>query len=71
MKVKSPSGAERTYVYVTHPEVVKDADGKYHIDVLCAESGDYLVRAIGTGAVPSGSPDQVIHVQPSKFKQPL
>jgi hypothetical protein len=50
VKVKSPLGVITTYVYLTNPEVVKDSDGNYHIDIDPDRQGVWSVKWIGTGA---------------------
>ena len=49
VKVKKPNGAKLSYVYGTDPEVVKDATGEYHADVLTTVTGHYHYRWEGTG----------------------
>ncbi len=50
LKVMSPSGQVSTYVYGTDAAVVRDATGKYHIDVVASAKKEYNIRAEGTGA---------------------
>lgn len=46
--VKTPAGVVTTYEI---PAVVKDATGRFHYDLVIAESGIYHYRWFGTGTV--------------------
>lgn len=50
-KVLAPGeGASvETFVYPDDDEVIRDAAGKYHMNYLLELSGDYAVRAEGSG----------------------
>jgi hypothetical protein len=69
-KVRTPAGAETSYVFGVASELVKDSTGIYHIDVPCLVSGKYVVRGIGTGAVPTGSADHIVRVAETDFASP-
>lgn len=48
-KYKKPSGTITTLVYGTDAAVVKDATGKYHVDVTTDEKNEWNFRFEGTG----------------------
>jgi hypothetical protein len=50
VKIEDPSSNEVTYTYPAS-EVVKDSTGNYHTDIVTDESGTWVVKWIGTGAV--------------------
>jgi hypothetical protein len=53
-KVRVPNTALATvYVYGTDDEVVKDATGKYHVDVIPTQRGTYYYRFEGSGDSPA------------------
>lgn len=41
VEVRKPTGTLVTYTYPTSPEVIKDAVGKYHVDVACDTAGQW------------------------------
>jgi len=67
VKVRTPRGLETKYTYITDSAVVKDAVGKYHVDVDITESGYWYQRWQGTGAVVAAE-EQSFQVNVSKFK---
>lgn len=71
IKVQTPSGAEKPYVYLTDVEVVRESAGNYLLALKLRESGEYVVKGIGTGSVECGSPDTIVRVEKSRFKNPL
>ena len=50
-KVKAPDGTETPHPYTGSGQPTKDGVGIYSLDVLTSQSGNYFVRAIGTGTV--------------------
>jgi len=48
-KVKDPSANISTYVYGTDEELVKDAVGQYHLDVVSDAQREWVFRFEGTG----------------------
>lgn len=51
LKVKPPTGAAlRTYDYGASAEIVKDADGQYHADIVLDAAGTWSWRWEGTAA---------------------
>lgn len=66
VKVRDP----KTLVITTytHPtaEITKDAQGKYHIDILLTKPGDWLVFGIGESSNEAAD-DVSIHVPSSPF----
>lgn len=65
-KVRKPDQTVVIYVYGTDGELVKDAAGQYHVDVLLDQSGVYSPRFIGTGAV-SASTSPVVFTARTPF----
>jgi hypothetical protein len=49
ISVREPDGTITAYVYNTDPEVVKDSDGNYHLDINTATHGDWHYRWYSTG----------------------
>lgn len=47
VKVRDPRHAITTYVYLTDAAVVRDAAGKYHLDVALTKPGDWHIRFEG------------------------
>ena len=50
-KFQRPSETETTYVYPTDPELVRDATGKYHVEVTLDEAGYWEWRWETVGLV--------------------
>lgn len=48
---EKPDGTVTTYIYGTDAELVKDAIGKYHVEVTLDQSGQWLWRQESTGVV--------------------
>jgi len=48
-KSKKPSGTVTTLVYGTDADLVRDATGQYHADVVTDEKGEWNFRFEGTG----------------------
>jgi hypothetical protein len=48
-KAKDPSGNVTTYVHGTDAQLVKDATGVFHADVITDEEGEWNFRFEGTG----------------------
>ncbi len=69
VRVKTPSGAERSYVYGTDAGVIRDSLGNFHFDLDLTESGDWYYRWIGTGACVAAS-EATIDVAKSAFVSP-
>jgi hypothetical protein len=44
LKVKPPAGAVVTYAYGSSGEIIKDATGRYHADILLAAAGLWAYR---------------------------
>ncbi|HUS96803.1 MAG TPA: hypothetical protein VMX97_08705, partial [Hyphomicrobiaceae bacterium] len=51
LKVMTPQEVETTYVYGVDPDITRDADGRYHFDLLIDEAGDWFYSWAGTGTV--------------------
>ena len=65
-KVEEPDGTETPYVYPTDPEVIKDAVGKYHLDITVNAEGTWTHRWEGTGAVVAAAEQRFV-VRDSAF----
>lgn len=50
-KVKNPAGTVSTYVYLTDPEVVKEATGVYSMYQVCESHGPWYWQVRTTGPV--------------------
>lgn len=47
---RTPGDVEASSVYGVG-DIVKTSTGVYYLDVLCAENGEWVARAVGTGDV--------------------
>ena len=56
--VTDPSGNVDSYEYGVDDEVVKEEDGKYHVDVSCDEAGVFVYQFWSTGAYQASAGDQ-------------
>jgi hypothetical protein len=65
-KVKKPGGSITTYTYGLDVELVKDAVGKYRVEVDVDISGTWFYRFEGTGAAKSAGESEFI-VKRSQF----
>ncbi len=52
-KYRSPAGATVSYENGTDAELVKDATGKYHVDIIPDTAGTWRVGWVGSGDVRS------------------
>ncbi len=50
IKHLDPSGNLTTWLYLTDPEVIRDAVGQFHADIDIDEAGQWWYRFEGTGA---------------------
>ena len=66
VKIKDPAGRSTTYVYLVDAEVVKDATGEYHIDIIITQTGIWYQRWEGTGAIMAAEEDSIT-VRTSEF----
>jgi hypothetical protein len=62
--IRDPDGVERTYLYGTDAELVRDDAGDYHVDVDAGPPGRWIYRFAGTG-VASAAAEQVFLVEGS------
>ncbi len=73
LKLETPSGVESTHVYLTDPNVIKDAVGLYHYDLTPDEAStddkDWTHRWIGTGTFPTAN-ERPIKVNDTVFGDP-
>ena len=44
LRVRSPSAVVTTYLFGTAAEVIKDAVGKYHANIVMTEAGNWTYR---------------------------
>ncbi len=49
LTVQAPDGTATSYVYLTDAEVVKDATGTFHADIVFATAGIWTWKWLGTG----------------------
>jgi hypothetical protein len=59
-KIKAPNGAVTTYTYGIDVELVRDAIGAYHVDIVLTQTGRYFYRFEGTGGITAAKEDQVV-----------
>lgn len=55
-------GPATTWVYGTDSEVVRDAVGTYHADILIDRAGTYYFRWVGTGDVAAAEESSFVAV---------
>lgn len=65
-KFKNPAGTVTTYTYGTDVQLVKDATGKYHVDISITSNGEWWYRWEGTGAVQAAEENDFV-VRKSQF----
>lgn len=65
LKVKAPAGALATYTFGAGAEIVKDAVGRYHADILLPTGGLWVYRW-ELDAPNAGAVEGVIQVQKSR-----
>lgn len=68
LKVRKPNGDEASYTYEDE-QVVRQTEGVYRYDILLTMSGEWSVRWVGTGTVPTAV-ERTILVAPSRFDDP-
>lgn len=68
--VKPPTGGIQTYTYLLS-QVVKDATGMYHYDLLVNAQGVWSYKWQGTGTVQVTSADQSLTCNSTLFVPPL
>ncbi len=51
VKTIDPTGTQRSFVYPSDPEIVKDSTGVYHYDQLPTIVGNWQIRGEGTGSL--------------------
>jgi hypothetical protein len=66
LKVKNPVGTVQTYTYGVSGEVVRDALGAYHADILLATSGQWAWRW-ETDAPNAGAVEGALSVDKSRI----
>ncbi len=62
---KNPSGIITTLTYGVDGTLIKDAPGKYHVDILASVAGGWFYRFEGSGTLIAASEDQ-FYVIPSQ-----
>ena len=65
LKVKQPAGVVATYAYGSSAEVIKDAVGAYHADLVLSAAGMWAYRW-ELDAPNAGAAEGVIQVQKSR-----
>jgi hypothetical protein len=57
--IKDPNAVETSYTYAGG-QVVRDAVGVYHYDLLLSLSGNYFYRVVGTGTASAAWEDIIV-----------
>lgn len=65
MTVREPDGTTTTYVYLTDPEVERDAEGVFSFSIVPDAAGLWGFRWLGTGTVPLAS-EEFVTITPSR-----
>ena len=55
--IKAPRTAPVSYVYDTEPEVVRDSEGEYHMDLTLSAPGVWVARWVTAGDLVVSSGD--------------
>jgi len=63
---KNPSGVITTLTYGVDTALVKDATGKYHVDILASLAGGWFYRFEGSGSLVAASEDE-FHIVSSQI----
>ncbi len=69
LKVKSPNNQVQTYTYGASGEVIRDATGLFHADILLNAPGTWAWRW-ETDAPNAGADEGTLAVRPTRFKEP-
>lgn len=65
-----PDGTENALAYGIDAEVIRDATGRFHVDIRLEKSGVYYVRWVGTGSAAAAS-EYAVRCAQSAFTTPL
>ena len=65
--VKSPNGTVTTYVYGTNAELVREALGRFRLDVLATAEGYWYYRIASAAAGEQAAEERAFIVRPSVF----
>lgn len=64
--IRSPNGAETSYIYGDDVEVVKESTGIYYVDFVPTAAGYWRSRGKGTGAA-TGAGEDLFVVNSTRF----